>query len=599
MVSGKPDGQVSEDMPGGSDFLKFSANTQGIKWPQFNENAQSIRNIKQEVKAHRKRQKAAKAQTITTPEEAEDLGDVLFTLGALIMFYQNEFDELEKAMEFELNIETVITQKSIKYPQLLNPAEPTKISINIPPKPTKVEIAYDSLSEELKRLRKMYQDGVTRNEELKAIKRKNTFIDAENGKIKTINDGIKKTNFMTSVEKDILNKRIRYLQSEIDGLGDPNILGKAADANKKILTAVKAQNSAKARETANIGRDVSLQRGIAPVQGQKMRNSRGEVIEQLPIHKSVNEIKADQATRGNINAALAKKNQLIAQLNEAKAELAKKRFDTFLDGQTKLGIFDRVDVEQIKKNIMTVLKQIEEIQAGNAAVSSELLQYQKDLHDAETKQAAADVEYNKKKIIYEQQKLNVKNAQNAFDRDIAFANLEAKRYDFTQAKINKDTLSVDYTFAKNQFTVKYLESPQISSILKRNMPPAVIAQYNDIINSFSTNITNPIANAYKSMITNLKVRVVAQNALLQFRKLNPIIRPITKSVNISKIAAFLKVGGGPFLELAGIALTTYSMLEEQDERLDDDTTDPFAEIAGRALESVANTIKQIDPYAGV
>ena len=101
------------------------------------------------------------------------------------------------------------------------------------------------------------------------------------------------------------------------------------------------------------------------------------------------------------------------------------------------------------------------------------------------------------------------------------------------------------------------------------------------------------------MITNLKVRVVAQNALLQFRKLNPIIRPITKSVNISKIAAFLKVGGGPFLELAGIALTTYSMLEEQDERLDDDTTDPFAEIAGRALESVANTIKQIDPYAGV
>jgi hypothetical protein len=599
-ITGKPDGEVTEDMPGGRDFIKFSLNTQGMSWPQFNERSQSIRNVKEEVKAYRNRVKAAKLEVMTEDDD-ENLGDALITIGALILLYQTELAELEEIIDFELNIETTITQKTIKYPTLLDPQEPTKITIDIPPKPTKVQIAYGDLNKELKKLKVMYQIAIVRNQELELIKRKNSFIDAQNGKIKTINDGITQRNAITQVEKATLNKRIRYLQSEIDLIGN-NIIDKTSELNNQVLGAARAQSLANPpnRPTAILGDDVARQRNISKITGQKVYNARGEVIDFLPQKmKTVKELKLQEPTQANILAAEEKRKELLRQLNEAKEELAKKKLDTFLESQKKLGIFDRVDVENIKKNIVNVLQQIEDIKTQNAAISSELSQYLDNLVDAEAKQAAADLEYNKKKIEYEQQKLAVKNAQNAFDRDIAAAELEAKRGNFLQKKIIKDNVGIQYTFAKNQFTVKYLESETISTIMKRNMPPAVIAQYNDIINSVSTNVTTPIGNAYKSMMTNLKSNIVARTVSVQYKRLNTSIKPYIKSAIPSKYANLLKIGGGPLMELAGIAVTTYSMLKDDDERLDGDTTDPFAEIAGRALEGVADGILQINPYAGV
>jgi len=628
-VTGKPDGQVTSDTPGGAEWMQFSGSMPNIKWPEFNERAQSIIALKDQVRAHRLRLnsvnisptdirvsvssfaasdstkgtqdvsvgttvsafKVGQLVTITgatnsvnngvgiitkvtettftwanpvgvaevalrtaiiasvkntTEEDDDNLDSFLITVGALIINYTRELDELQEALDYEFDIRVSKVEKTLVYP--LSPTEPTRVVYAKPKPPTKTRIAYDDLLEELARLQRMYDNGLQRNYVNKLEKIRNKSIDITNNKIKVTNTGTVLNNLQVAQ----IDATIRRLDSQLNRLVIPDGMSQAVAVVQPELLMSRVWRFQADYEQA-------LKTRSAQMATASYDKGKANAYKYLPAPKSQQpapQLAKDVLNEKNIEEIKKKRALLERLLLEAREERAKWKLGEYLESQKKLGTFNDVDLKSIRKNIADVNDRIRQIIDANNAASAEFKQYQDELNDAEMKQAEADEKYRKAEADYNKQKLEVQNATDAINREIEATKLEAKRLDYATFKVNYDNLTVSYEAKKYTLVTKILESNTIYTIMSRNMPANVKAAYSNIIDKFSTT-TNPIITAYKGVMTNLKATIGSRIAVLKNRRIASDVTLFSKIIK-SKATPLLNLGG-PLMEIAGIALTAYSM----------------------------------------
>ena len=572
-LTGKPDGEITENTPGGAEFLRISNSLPSITWPQFNERATSIIAVKQQVAAYK--QNKARLQraggTTEIPADLESkLPEFLTTLGAILLFYDICIDELPQIIGSSgFKVQTNSAIRTYAIPQ--SPEKPTQLPYNLkkPVEPTSRDLYIKSLFAEKHRVQLQYDEAkrLLAQVQLKKTALLNRKLNVPNPAAVTIPEQTiqVRNNVLAQVQTlDTAPQKIsRYKIAELDAAAKARLSATAVYTNGSITG---WQGLPKPSVTVNTKPQTSpLTSNVEPI-----------ILNQAEIDKA-------KSLKRNVEAAQIKAKAELAEI-DVKVEIATNKINGLAP-----------ELETFEKNIDELMKKIKiEITEENFRLKS--------FRDEMIRYTQLDADLSNQRLTeladYQIKRLKVITAQNEVERKVAYDRAEAQRVRYTQATVSYENNKVVLTEKRATLVKKVLDDDVYSIILRRGMPPALTAQYLNITDSLSTAVLTPISNVYKNIVGKVKNNIVTTTVLENYKKIKPTVMKLTKSVK-PPISKMLKIGG-PLLEIAGIGLTAYQMgAFDQSERLDDDYTNPFGEIASMFVEGVANGIKQIDPYAGV
>ena len=576
-LTGKPDGEITENTPGGAEFLRISNSLPSITWPQFNERATSIIAVKQQVAAYK--QNKARLQraggTTEIPADLESkLPEFLTTLGAILLFYDICIDELPQIIGSSgFKVQTNSAIRTYAIPQ--SPEKPTQLPYNLkkPVEPTSRDLYIKSLFAEKHRVQLQYDEAkrLLAQVQLKktALLNKKLKLNVPNPAAVTVPDQIIQTrnNVLAQVETLDTAPRQRPKSYTIKNL-DAATLTRFTPANQKFINGNSSgwQGNPKPSVTVSTKPQTSpLTSNVEPI-----------ILNQAEIDKA-------KRLKNNVEAAQIKAKAELAEI-DVKVEIATNKINGLAP-----------ELETFEKNIDELMKKIKiEITEENFRLKS--------FRDEMIRYTQLDADLSNQRLTeladYQIKRLKIITAQNEVERKVAYDRAEAQRVRYTQATVSYENNKLVLTEKRATLVKKVLDDDVYSIILRRGMPPALTAQYLNITDNLSTTVLNPISNVYKNIVGKVKNNIVTTTVLENYKKFKPTVMKLTKSVK-PPISKMLKIGG-PLLEIAGIGLTAYQMgAFSGSERLDDDYTDPFGEIASMFIEGVAAGIKQIDPNAGV
>lgn len=548
IISGRPDGEVTPNMPGGEAFLNFSNTLPEIKWPSFNENATSIIQLKQEVNAYTNSIKNARN---SQPPKLDNLGDVFLTIARLLRKYET----------FELIIEEVPEKytKSYYYPP--DPTKPTRVPFEYsPPKyPTKIQLYNEDLINERTKLQIQYEELFRRIEieELEIEKTKKI----NSGRLQRLNEELDK------LKSQVNNKAAVPLIEQQHNIRSQVIAGSGGDL---IPEPIKTNNPSLRLST--IDKTAFIQRGSLNAQVVTVRsfipppgnikplgNKNATPIGNTNKDVIDAETKVDNNTK---NIAEANEKELDAKKAQIQAEIDEINANKSVDAMQRKGLIGSDEAERIKRNINELTTKINETiykQIGlDAQYDQELAEFNKQVRKNRQLKIEAENAYNKEFAEYERLKKARINVDTNI-RDLALR-LEAQKVKYEIKKVAYNNSVISLEFSENVFSTKLLERPRFFQIMSFGLPPAITAQYFNIVDKFST-LTNPIQNAYKNIVSKVKTSIVSKADALGYQKIKPSVAKINTAINsnIKAAKAWANYGAGPLMEIAGIALTAYSM----------------------------------------
>ena len=573
-LTGKPDGVITENTPGGAEFLRISDSLPSITWPQFNERATSIIAVKQQVAAYK--QNKARLQraggTTEIPADLESkLPEFLTTLGAILLFYDICIDELPQIIGSSgFKVQTNSSIRTYAIPQ--SPEKPTQLPYNLkkPVEPTSRDLYIKSLFAEKHRVQLQYDEAKRLLAQIQL--KRNALLDK---KLKVRNPAA------VTIPDQIIGVRNNVL-------AQVQTLDTAPQQKPKTYTVPGLDPAARARLSTTAvytpGSTTGWQGIPKPSVTVKTKPQTSPLTSNVQP-EIINQPEIDNAKRlqRNVEAAQIKAKAELAEI-DVKVEIATNKINGLAP-----------ELETFEKNIDELMKKIKiEITEENFRLKS--------FRDEMIRYTQLDADLSNQRLTeladYQIKRLKVITAQNEVERKVAYDRAEAQRVRYTQASVSYENNKVVLTEKRATLVKKVLDDDVYSIILRRGMPPALTAQYLNITDNLSTTVLNPISNVYKNIVGKVKNNIVTTTVLENYKKFKPTVMKLTKSVK-PPISKMLKIGG-PLLEIAGIGLTAYQMgAFDQSERLDDDYTDPFGQIASMFVEGVADGIKQIDPNAGV